>query len=299
MKGIVVKLAIVLLILVSIISFVVFVPACTEFADITGLPGSGFFTGPYHDRELRVSLSFDIEDLDDENETISVPLILELLDKHKAKGTFFITGKVAEKNPDLVRKIHSAGHELGLHTHEHLFPLFNKSDAALVASANSKSVESIWTMSYRNQTAFYNSLKANREALIKAVGDINISIFRSPCLIPRWAESPEYFGALNQFGISVDSSYIQDFSYASTVRTITEKYGITEVPVTKSDDILEIKHWGVISKMHEAGQPIVLFFHPKKFEQREIGKLDELLSGIENRYKTVYLTIGDTANIYS
>ncbi len=45
--------------------------------------------------------------------------ILRLLDKHDIQGTFFILGWVADKCPDLVREIHSRGHEIGSHSYWH------------------------------------------------------------------------------------------------------------------------------------------------------------------------------------
>lgn len=45
--------------------------------------------------------------------------ILELLDKHQTKGTFFILGWVAEKYPNLVKRIAEAGHEMASHGYSH------------------------------------------------------------------------------------------------------------------------------------------------------------------------------------
>ena len=45
--------------------------------------------------------------------------LLELLARHQVKGTFFILGQVGEAFPDLVREIQSAGHEIGVHGHDH------------------------------------------------------------------------------------------------------------------------------------------------------------------------------------
>lgn len=41
--------------------------------------------------------------------------LLELFGKYRIRGTFFILGCVAEKHPDLVRRIASEGHEIGSH----------------------------------------------------------------------------------------------------------------------------------------------------------------------------------------
>ncbi len=45
--------------------------------------------------------------------------ILDILAKHHVHSTFFITGDWANLNPDLVRRIHNEGHEIGNHTMHH------------------------------------------------------------------------------------------------------------------------------------------------------------------------------------
>jgi polysaccharide deacetylase family protein (PEP-CTERM system associated) len=45
--------------------------------------------------------------------------LLDLLDTHCVRGTFFILGWLAERNPGLVRRIAAAGHEIGSHGYEH------------------------------------------------------------------------------------------------------------------------------------------------------------------------------------
>lgn len=45
--------------------------------------------------------------------------LLDLLERHGVKGTFFILGQVAEQFPGLVRDIQGAGHEIGVHGHDH------------------------------------------------------------------------------------------------------------------------------------------------------------------------------------
>ena len=45
---------------------------------------------------------------------------LEFLEQHKIKGTFFILGIIAKEQPEVVRKIAQAGHEIGSHSYRHL-----------------------------------------------------------------------------------------------------------------------------------------------------------------------------------
>ena len=49
----------------------------------------------------------------------SAKKILEVLARHHVKGTFFMTGKFVEANPDFVRKVVTAGHEIFNHTYDH------------------------------------------------------------------------------------------------------------------------------------------------------------------------------------
>ncbi|MGI6084367.1 MAG: polysaccharide deacetylase family protein [Acetivibrionales bacterium] len=48
-----------------------------------------------------------------------IPNILDILDKYKAKGTFFIVGIWAKKYPDAVKLISDRGHEIANHGYSH------------------------------------------------------------------------------------------------------------------------------------------------------------------------------------
>jgi polysaccharide deacetylase family protein (PEP-CTERM system associated) len=45
--------------------------------------------------------------------------VLEILDRHDVRATFFVLGWLAERCPDLVRRIHDGGHEIASHGFEH------------------------------------------------------------------------------------------------------------------------------------------------------------------------------------
>jgi peptidoglycan-N-acetylglucosamine deacetylase len=46
--------------------------------------------------------------------------ILDDLDKYGAKATFFVVGSEAEKNPDLVKRMHDEGNIVGNHSYSHI-----------------------------------------------------------------------------------------------------------------------------------------------------------------------------------
>ncbi|MBI4420553.1 MAG: DUF3473 domain-containing protein [Gemmatimonadetes bacterium] len=49
----------------------------------------------------------------------NVERLLDLLARYAARATFFVVGWVAQRHPDMVRAIASAGHEIGSHTWDH------------------------------------------------------------------------------------------------------------------------------------------------------------------------------------
>ena len=51
---------------------------------------------------------------------ISIDIILDLLGKYQTKATFFVLGRVADKFPDIVRKIADEGHDIGSHGYDHV-----------------------------------------------------------------------------------------------------------------------------------------------------------------------------------
>ncbi|MEJ7746042.1 MAG: polysaccharide deacetylase family protein [Luteimonas sp.] len=55
----------------------------------------------------------------DDGPSGDTPAILDLLDAHDAKATFFVIGSRAEKQPDLIREIVRRGHTLGNHSAAH------------------------------------------------------------------------------------------------------------------------------------------------------------------------------------
>lgn len=80
-------------------------------------PGFGFFLpivskGPRD--KAAVALTFD-----DGPDPRSTPLLLDLLDRHQAKATFFVTGSNTDRYPHLIREILARGHAIGNHSYSH------------------------------------------------------------------------------------------------------------------------------------------------------------------------------------
>jgi peptidoglycan/xylan/chitin deacetylase (PgdA/CDA1 family) len=56
---------------------------------------------------------------DDGPNHAATPALLDLLAAHHTHATFFLIGRFVDQNPELVRRIHAAGHLIGNHTQTH------------------------------------------------------------------------------------------------------------------------------------------------------------------------------------
>lgn len=61
-----------------------------------------------------VALTFD-----DGPDPSTTPQALEILKRYGVKGTFFMLGKNVAAYPEVVKKVHKEGHEIGIHTWDH------------------------------------------------------------------------------------------------------------------------------------------------------------------------------------
>jgi peptidoglycan-N-acetylglucosamine deacetylase len=66
-----------------------------------------------------VALTFD-----DGPDPMCTPRLLDILQKHNAKATFFMVGQAAARHPDIVEQVAGGGHVIGNHSWDHpSFPL--------------------------------------------------------------------------------------------------------------------------------------------------------------------------------
>lgn len=65
-------------------------------------------------RPGHVALTFD-----DGPDPAGTPHFLDLLARRSVRATFFLLGVMAERGPDLVRRMHDEGHEVAVHSWDH------------------------------------------------------------------------------------------------------------------------------------------------------------------------------------
>jgi peptidoglycan-N-acetylglucosamine deacetylase len=96
----------------------------------------------------RVALSFD-----DGPHPVHTRRILDALDAHGAKASFFVIGEKAARHPDLLREIAERGHELALHSWSHDRHLYLR-DPAGIARELERSIEVVELATGRRPTLF-------------------------------------------------------------------------------------------------------------------------------------------------
>lgn len=66
---------------------------------------------------------------DDGPNDVATDALLEVLARHNARATFFMIGSFARQRPEIVRRVHAAGHLIGNHTDTHPWLSFQPSRA--------------------------------------------------------------------------------------------------------------------------------------------------------------------------
>ncbi|MCG3089357.1 polysaccharide deacetylase family protein [Sporosarcina cyprini] len=131
--------------------------------------GEGEATHPDQPLAKRVALTFD-----DGPEPKVTPQILEILNRHDAKATFFMLGSRVEYYPDVAAAVQQAGHELGNHTWNH--PNLVKLPSARVIEEIQKTSAKIEEVTGQKATAFRPPYGAVNQR-IRGLSDIPIVLW--------------------------------------------------------------------------------------------------------------------------
>jgi peptidoglycan/xylan/chitin deacetylase (PgdA/CDA1 family) len=139
--------------------------------------------------------------------TRGLPRILEILDRHEIKGTFYVPGDTAERHTKAIQAVQDQGHEIGHHGYLH------KQSDAIDADEQRAEIE--------------KGLDALRDRL-----DVTPKGYRSP----SWELTPETLALLEEHNFTYDSSLMGDD------RPYLHE-GLLELPVHWSLDDWPHLHW--------------------------------------------------------
>ncbi len=99
----------------------------TFFVYFLALLTAFLFCGAFCAPEKNIYLTFD-----DGPSAKITPVILDILAEQNIKATFFVIGKNAERNPDVLKRIFAEGHVVGIHSYTHEYKKIYRDERALL-----------------------------------------------------------------------------------------------------------------------------------------------------------------------
>lgn len=177
--------------------------------------------------------------------------ILDLLDELNLKATFFVLGWVAKYHPNLIKQIHSRGHDIAAHSHWHHNP-------HLISPVD-----------------FEKDLKLCLSTIEDVIGE-KVTMYRAPGfnlnLKDMWA-----FAILAQYGIKVDSSVeLYPFQKKEPFVINWGENKIMEFPLILSPfgypytggGYFRVIPLNMLQLLFKKQQYHLLYFHPRDFDNK-------------------------------
>lgn len=103
-----------------------------------------------------------------------IPEILKILQEKDIKATFFVTGRWANKFPELVRQIHGAGHEVANHGYSHVHP--NQLSAADLEQHIKKNEEIIYQLTGQKNYLYAPPYGEYNKNVVKMTTDLGYKL---------------------------------------------------------------------------------------------------------------------------
>lgn len=195
---------------------------------------------------------------------IGLNIILDLCSKHEIKATFFCLGWIAEKYPELIKKIEKAGHTIGTHGYAHQL-IYDQTP-----------------------NEFKSDLKKSI-SLIESIIEKKVTAYRAPgfsitknCL---WA-----FDIMSECGIEYDSSIFsasrahggfKEIPLTKPYKLITPSgRKITELPITARNVLgrpiifagggyFRLIPFFLLKKWFRESDYTMTYFHPRDFDSKQ------------------------------
>lgn len=191
-----------------------------------------------------------------------VGLILDLMDKHDLKGTFFCLGWIAEKHPHIIKRIDAAGHHIGTHSYYH-------------------------QLAYKQTEEEYRKDLSDSIKILSDLTGKNIDAYRAPGFSIKesnlWA-----FDVMAEEGIKYDSSIfpanrahggLPQFTTDQPCKVITKKgYELIELPMNTASLLGQkfvfsgggyfrlLPEW-YLKKLFNSQDYVMTYFHPRDFDE--------------------------------
>jgi polysaccharide deacetylase family protein (PEP-CTERM system associated) len=192
----------------------------------------------------------------------TVDSLIDLCAAHNVKTTCFILGELAEKNPEVVRKLFNAGHEIASHGYGH---------------------QLVYAMKPRD---FRADLLKSTHILANITGE-QVLGYRAPSFSVDEGSLDWFYTILAEAGFKYSSSVFPVKTFLYGIDNFSEKmhypeikgckYGILEIPVPTVNIfgkkiglyIRLFPAWFIINlieKRNNAGKSVILYLHPREID---------------------------------
>jgi len=129
----------------------------------------------------QLALTFD----DGPNPTWT-PHLLEILAQHRVHATFFMVGRFAQSEPDLVRRVAAAGHLIGNHTWSH--PNLARSSARLIREELTRTSDTLEEILGRPIAFFRPPYGARRPLALRAARELGMTPVTWNAMTSDWSD---------------------------------------------------------------------------------------------------------------
>jgi polysaccharide deacetylase family protein (PEP-CTERM system associated) len=190
--------------------------------------------------------------------------LLDLLDEHGVRGTFFILGPVVEENPSLVRRIADRGHEIGCHGWSH--DLLYTMSKDRFRDETRRSLDAIADVTGRRASAYraaYFSITRQSLWALEVLADLGVRYDSSIFPVHNWrygipdfGEEPRWIetaaGPIAEFPLSVNRALGQNVPACGGAYFRLYPYSLTR--------------YGLRSRL-KRGRPTVFYIHPWELDE--------------------------------
>jgi len=184
--------------------------------------------------------------------------ILDLLDAHHARATFFVLGYVAERYPDLVAEVAERGHEIGSHgfAHRRVYDL-QPAQFAADLRASVRAIQNACGVSPRTFRAPEWSIRPSCDWAFEILARHGFE-FDSSVVPLTWLGARSF--PREPYRIETAAGPITEFPL-STVRAFHER-----LPFTGGLPFRLHPEWYVVRRLRRSG-PCIVYIHPSDFEE--------------------------------
>jgi polysaccharide deacetylase family protein (PEP-CTERM system associated) len=183
--------------------------------------------------------------------------LLAILRRFDVQATFFVLGYVADQHPDLIRAIHAAGHEIGVHGYYHRFVYRLSPDEFEQEVARSiEAVEDIVGVQPIGHRAPYFSVNAGTPWAFERLETLGLrydsSVFPTRNMLYGFPGAP-------RFPYRIPERKLMEMP-ASTVQV-----GGMILPMAGGFYTRALPYWvtqWAIRRLNRQGQPAILYVHP-------------------------------------